>query len=410
MRISKLIMSGSTVIVGLNGALQKRFVLPSETPLVPGNVHRANSVTMGVGGKGQDVAVTLSCLQFQGDTQLAQFVGGGAEGDTVQTMLEELLGKPAMGLTVRTASGMRTCTSIVGSDTTTELVEPSGTIAEDEMEELMGKLQKVQASALCIMGSMPPGCSDDTYAKIYNNVAVKGTLCLIDSVAGLASLLEAIATNPDHGPTILKVNASELCRLSGVDKTTNEAGGVGIEELVQAIPAFLTWYQPHAAKALTAIAVTDGAHPAYLAVLPVTATEDEFRLFQLPIASLGDVDVQGDSSTPQSLLQLQGSTLYPIGAGDAVAGGTLAAWRALVDGPDAAPCVHPDIQAALLGNESPAVRVMLTAFSFGLACGSASCLIEQNSVLKIQDALSLYRQIPRPAFLSSHKISAVSVV
>jgi fructose-1-phosphate kinase PfkB-like protein len=402
-------MSGSTVIVGLNGALQKRFVLPSETPLVPGNVHRAKEVQVGVGGKGQDVAVTLSCLQFQRDMQLAQFVGSGAEGDTVQNMLEELLGKPAMALTVRTASGMRTCTSIVGSDATTELVEPSGTIAEDEMEELMGKLQKVQASALCIMGSMPPGCSDDTYAKIYKNVAVKGTLCLIDSVAGLDSLLEAIATKSDHGPTILKVNASELCRLSGIDKTTNEAGGVGIEELVQAIPAFLTRYQPHAAKALTAIAVTDGAHPAYLAVLPVTATEDEFRLFQLPIASLG-VDVQADSSTPQPLLQLQGSTLYPIGAGDAVAGGTLAAWRALVDGPDAPPCVHPDIQAALLGNESPAVRVMLTAFSFGLACGSASCLIEQNSVLKIQDALSLYRQIPRPAFLSSHTISAVPVV
>jgi fructose-1-phosphate kinase PfkB-like protein len=409
MRITKLIMSGSTVIVGLNGALQKRFVLPSETPLVPGNVHRAKQVQVGVGGKGQDVAVTLSCLQFQGDMQLAQFVGCGAEGDTVHTMLEELLGEPAMGLTVRTASGMRTCTSIVGSHATTELVEPSGTITEGETEELMGKLQKVQASALCIMGSMPPGCSDDTYAKIYNNVAVKDTLCLIDSVAGLDSLLGAIATKPDHGPTILKVNASELCRLSGIDKTTNEAGGVGIEELVQAIPAFLSRYQPHAAKALTAIAVTDGAHPAYLAVLPVTVTEDEFRLFQLPIASL-DVDVQGDSSTPQSLLQLQGSTLYPIGAGDAVAGGTLAAWKALVDGPDAPPCVHPDIQTALLGNESPAVRVMLTAFSFGLACGSASCLIEQNSVLKIEDALSLYRQTPRPAFLSSHKISAVSVV
>jgi fructose-1-phosphate kinase PfkB-like protein len=406
MRISKLIMSGSTVIVGLNGALQKRFVLPSETPLVPGNVHRAKEVQAGVGGKGQDVAVTLSCLQFQGDMQLAQFVGGGAAGDTVHTMLSELLGEPAMGLTVRTASGMRTCTSIVGSDSTTELVEPSGTIAEDEMEELMSKLQKVQATALCIMGSMPPGCSDDTYAKIYKNVAVKGTLCLIDSVAGLDSLLEAIATNPDHGPTILKVNASELCRLSGVDKTSNEAGGVGIEELVQAIPAFLSRYEPHAAKALTAIAVTDGAHPAYLAVLPVTETEDEFRLFQLPIASLS-VDDQSGSTPP---LVLQGSTLYPIGAGDAVAGGTLAAWRALVDGPDAPPCLHPDIQAALLGNESPAVRVMLTAFSFGLACGSASCLIEQNSVLKIQDALSLYRQIPRPAFLSSHKISAVSVV
>jgi fructose-1-phosphate kinase PfkB-like protein len=399
MRVSQLIMSGSTVVVGLNGALQKRFVLPSESPLVPGNVHRAKEVQFGVGGKGQDVAVTLSCLQFQGDLQLAQFVGSGAEGDTVYTMLEELLGESAMGLTVRPASGMRTCTSIVGSDTTTELVEPSGTIAEEEMEEFMSKLQGVQASALCIMGSMPPGCSSDTYAKIYNSVAVKSTLCLIDSVSGLDTLLEAIAKSPNHGPTILKVNASELCRLSGIDKTSSEAGGVLTEELVQAIPKFLTRYEPHAAKALTAIAVTDGPHPAYLAILPV-ATEDEFRLFQLPIADLG---MAGEGDNVQSLLQ--GLTLYPIGAGDAVAGGTLAAWKALIDDPKASPCVHPDIQTALEGNETPAVRVMLTAFSFGLACGSASCLIEQNSVLKIQDALSLYRRTPRPAFLSSHKIS-----
>lgn len=120
------------------------------------------------------------------------------------------------------------------------------------------------------------------------------------------------------------------------------------------------------------------------------ATEEEFRLFQLPIADLG---MAGEGDNVQSLLQ--GLTLYPIGA----------AWKALIDGHKASPCVHPDIQTALEGNETPAVRVMLTAFSFGLACGSASCLIEQNSVLKIQDALSLYRRTPRPAFLSSHKIS-----
>jgi hypothetical protein len=86
----------------------------------------------------------------------------------------------------------------------------------------------------------------------------------------------------------------------------------------------------------------------------------------------------------------------------------MAAWKALLEGPDAVtPCVHADIVAALQGNDGPTVRVMLTAFSFGLACGSASCLQEQNSVLKIQDALALYHQTPRPTFLSSHKVRLV---
>ena len=67
MRITPIIKmsASSTIVIGLNGALQKRFVLPPETSLVPGNVHRAIDVQTGVGGKGQDVAITLSCLNFQ---------------------------------------------------------------------------------------------------------------------------------------------------------------------------------------------------------------------------------------------------------------------------------------------------------------------------------------------------------
>ena len=388
-----------TVVVGLNGALQKRFVLGDQTDLIPGNVHRASELQTGVGGKGQDVAVTLGCLEYSGGMQLAQFVGSGAEGDVVYQMLEELLGDEAMGLTVRTESGMRTCTSIVGSDTTTELVEPSGVIAESEMNDLMAKLEGVQADALCIMGSMPPGCADETYADIYSTVATPNTLCLIDSVVGLEPLLKAVAKV--GGPTILKVNASELCRLANVSKTSSEAGGVQPTELVHAISAFLDHFTD-ATQSLSAIAVTDGAHPGYLAVLPV-ADEDEFRLFQMPVAKLSEPSKGwfGKSSS-------RTTTLYPIGAGDAVAGGTLAAWTALTQ--QQPNLVHPQVAAALSGNEKPQSRAMLAAFGFGLACGSASCRQEQNSVLKVSDALELYRQVGRPMFLSSHKTTKTSTM
>ena len=76
-----------------------------------------------------------------------------------------------MDLTVRTASGMRTCTSIVGADSTTELVEPSGVIREEELQDLLDKLHnhKPVCDALCVMGSLPPGAcaAPDTYARIY---------------------------------------------------------------------------------------------------------------------------------------------------------------------------------------------------------------------------------------------------
>jgi fructose-1-phosphate kinase PfkB-like protein len=401
--IAPLMTIGSTVVVGLNGALQKRFVLPDNESLTPGNVHRAVKVSVGVGGKGQDVAATLTCLEYQANLRLAQFVGSGAEGDTVYSMLEELLGDEAMSLTVRpTGCGMRTCTSIVATDSTTELVEPSGTVSPQDVDELLNKLKAcakggtATVDALVFMGSMPPGCTDDMYAEIYEKVANPATLCLIDSVNGLGPLLKKVAAmgkGRTCGPVILKVNASELCRLAALkSKSTarREAGGAVLDEVVQAIAGFLRMYES-ATRALAAIAITDGAHPAFVAIMP-SDDEHEFRLFQLNTSTLSS-----------------SSTLYPIGAGDAVAAGTMAAWKCLTDnisrkGGLPLPCVHPDIQQALMGNESPPTRAILSSFAFGLACGSASCLQDENSYVTIQDVLELYSR-ERPIFLGSHALS-----
>lgn len=243
--LASWVMSGTTLIVGLNGALQKRFILPPNSSLVPGDVHRADRVDAGVGGKGQDVAIALSCLGYTSNLQLAQFVGSGAEGDQVYELLQEMIGKEAMSLTVRPASHMRTCTTIVASDMSTELVEPSGIITKEEQDELMTMLSSLSddsgskgAGALCIMGSMPPGCPPEMYADIYKSIHGEDTLCLIDSVVGLEPLLKTIASSKTSGPTILKVNASELCRLAKVKKTSSEVGGITDDELVKGVQGF----------------------------------------------------------------------------------------------------------------------------------------------------------------------------
>ncbi|KAL7477201.1 hypothetical protein ACHAW6_003018 [Cyclotella cf. meneghiniana] len=87
--------TSNIVILGLNPALQKRFLLPPSTPLTLGNVHRIIKVEIGVGGKGQDVAIALRCLEGSEDSPnadailIAQFIGRGPEGDAVLKELEK---------------------------------------------------------------------------------------------------------------------------------------------------------------------------------------------------------------------------------------------------------------------------------------------------------------------------------
>jgi fructose-1-phosphate kinase PfkB-like protein len=394
--LASWIMSASTVIVGLNGALQKRFILTQSASLVPGDVHRADAVQVGVGGKGQDVAIALSCLDFKGNLQLAQFVGSGTEGDQVYNLLKERIGEDAMSLTVRPASQMRTCTTIVASDMSTELVEPSGIITEEEQKELMQKLGAAEgeshAGALCIMGSMPPGCPVGLYADIYARVHGKNTLTLIDSVVGLEPLLKAIAESKTSGSAILKVNASELCRLAQVSKTSTEVGGIDPAELVDGVNGFLN--KPYAVEALTGFAITDGKHPAHC--ITMSKDKKEFSIYKIPVPDLESAE-----------------TLYPIGAGDTVAAGTLSAWRYLQDGITGEKSVSLGQKVESILQEraqsanddsSKATSNLSAALAFGLACGSASCLQEENSQFDVDIALKLLEGTSHPAFVSSHSI------
>ena len=120
--------------------------------------------------------------------------------------------------------------------------------------------------------------------------------------------------------------------------------------------------------------------------------------------------------------------LYPIGVGDSVAAGTLAAWKCLSDDNENNKCL-PDAIAQVLNQRKDGIattdsntaaatdqqlgplttttsNVLLTAFAFGLACGSASCLQEENSVLEVEDAIALFQQgAAAPAFVSRHKLT-----
>lgn len=108
--------------------------------------------------------------------QLLQFVGTGFEGETVLALLKSKLSSeltPSANefaeLTVRSLAPCRTCITLVSEKSTTEIIEPSGSIAEGEMFELLSKVSSVgKVGGLAIMGSMPPGCPDSTYSSIVS--------------------------------------------------------------------------------------------------------------------------------------------------------------------------------------------------------------------------------------------------
>lgn len=398
----------TTIVVGLNGALQKRFMLPNTDMLVAGNVHRATSVQTGVGGKGQDVAIALHCLEpGQENLHLAQFVGRGFTGDAVYRLLVEQLGESAMDLTVRSLSEMRTCTSIVACDETTELVEPSGSISENELASLMTKISRFKnlANAICIMGSLPPGCPPEVYSQIFGTVAGSGTVCIVDSVTGIDELIKkAKEMDATAGRIVFKINASELCKLTGTSKSNNETGGIGLSELTDAVDGFVERYSPHTTKSMLGLAVTDGRHPAFF----VSMTGDKAK--QLPIIRIFRLEIAKLES---------GRNLYPIGAGDAVAAGTLAAWVSLVrhgyswtssSSPSACPIIPPECLELLIEHTNAIrcdcsltkdVAQAMSAFRFGLVCGSASCLQEENSVLLPTDVKDLLQRGGMPELILS---------
>ena len=429
MRVGPTAAATTTLVVGLNPALQKRIVLPA--PLCPGQVHRvAEAPQWGMGGKGQDVICTLHHLQFakagRSATRIMQFLGSDAAGDVLLDQLKPMVvgynddttttdadDAWVSSLTQRTVSPLRTCTSIVAPDTTTELVEPSGAVSKEEVhallhEKLPAVLQSSSSAgrigAMAFMGSLPPNCPTDVYAQIYQqvvtataDVASEGCLTVVDSLVGLDALLDVILetnqndNNKDSNKVVLKVNVDEMCQLTKTKKDDSEDAATTVSTAVQA------FYKQHPAaqKALYAICLTNGAQPAYVAMSKKNDGDaSSFSLTMVPVPNLSEQrNPHRDASTP--------TTLYPIGAGDAVAAGTLAAWQVLErsennkddDNNDrSSMLLPPKLTEALWQHYSQQQpqKPIVTAFAFGLACGSASCWQTENSVVDIDDVAYLF--------------------
>lgn len=229
-----------------------------------------------------------------------------------------------------------------------------------------------KASCLCIMGSMPPGCGQNTYAELTKRLINKESLVLIDSVVGLNPLLDTLSdiySEKGSGGAVLKLNAAELCKLANVPKKESER--VTMDELKSSTSSFTSNYN---IKGLNYLCVTDGKFPGYLVELA-----GKKRTWQMNSIDLSEK-----------------GTLYPIGAGDTVAAGTLAAWHYLNSNSGV---ISSTTGLKILTKEQVWCNQLATAFAFGIACGTASCLKEENSVFSVDDAGNFFDGMSEPVLM-----------
>eukprot|EP01039_Chlorochromonas_danica_P001840 gene1839-2013_t len=330
--------------------------------ILSGDVNRAQSASVGIGGKGQDVLLATSCMELvdKKKTGLLQFIGSGCEGDTLLSMLENLLPgclhpSPQL-LTVRTKGRCRTCITLIEEKSkhhSTELIEPSPAILHEEETVLLDLVSTSYATrkvgAIAFMGSLPPNVSKDIYASIITRSCDSSSKVILDTVVGLS---EAITACHLIGSTaIVKINAFELLKLVGYETST----AIDNSSLIEAISQLISQAAPDLIQnSKLYFAITDGPRPTRL-VHPLSS-----RIWSFVI-DRDNIHVTN-----------------PIGAGDTVAAGLLQFWTENVNIDSAvSDRVHQRLASSFRDEESFLIG---KALAWGIACGTASCTTVENSV------------------------------
>ncbi len=203
------------VTVTMNPAIDKTIDIDK---LQHGGLNRIQKVEYDAGGKGINVSKTIR--ELGGKSIAAGFLGGNA-GRTIETVLND---KGIQNDFIWVDGETRTNTKVF--ETTgevTELNEPGPQISQEQMEQLMKKLEGyADAQTLFILaGSIPNGVDKAIYGKIIERVHAHGAKVLLDADGELFRLAL------DAGPDIIKPNRVELEEYAGFDYRAS------IEELLQ---------------------------------------------------------------------------------------------------------------------------------------------------------------------------------
>lgn len=193
------------VTVTMNPAIDKTVEIDR---LQPGGLNRIQKVEYDAGGKGINVSKTI--YELGGESIATGFLGGNA-GKTIETVLNE---RGIRNDFIWVEGETRTNTKVFEtSGAVTELNEPGPAITEEQLEELIRKLEGYadEQTLFILAGSIPNGVNKEIYSRIIHRVHNKGAKVLLDADG------ELFRNSLEAGPDIIKPNRVELEEYAGYD-------------------------------------------------------------------------------------------------------------------------------------------------------------------------------------------------
>lgn len=198
------------ITVTMNPAIDKTVEIDA---LLPGGLNRIQKVEYDAGGKGINVSKTIK--ELGGQSIATGFLGGNA-GKTIENVLDDL---QIQNDFIWVEGETRTNTKVFEKNgAVTELNEPGPVITEEQMNELLLKLERYADSKtlFILAGSIPKGVDQGVYAEITRRVHAKGAKVLMDADGEL--FRQALPAVPD----IIKPNRVELEEYAGIDYRTSD--------------------------------------------------------------------------------------------------------------------------------------------------------------------------------------------
>lgn len=179
--------------------------------LTVGMTNRSKSEEMYVGGKGINVSMVLAELGIRSKALgfVAGFTGRAIEDGVTEKGVETDF--------VRLESGCSRINVKIKSGEETELNGQGPKIPEEAIEQLFGKLDKLEdGDVLVLAGSIPNTLPSDIYEKILARLSGRKIKTVVDATKDL--LLNVLK----YKPFLIKPNNHELGEMFGVELKTEE--------------------------------------------------------------------------------------------------------------------------------------------------------------------------------------------
>ncbi len=192
--------------------------------LLPSHKLRCGPSQRFPGGGGINVARVIHRL---GGDCVALYLAGGVVGQQLRHLiaLEHL---PSLGLAI--GGETRESFSVLETSSGREyrFVLPGPEVSQPEWKACLAYLDTIGPAPemVVLSGSLPPGLSDDSYARLARSARARGSKIVLDSSG--AALAQALA----EGVMLIKPSLRELCELSGRALDTQEQQHTVARQLV----------------------------------------------------------------------------------------------------------------------------------------------------------------------------------